>query len=464
MAKKPLGLDAQGIQKQMRLPNYLGDGATALALNSLSGLTGVIVYFYTDKVGIAAAAAGTIMFIARIVDALTDLGMGWIMDHTRSRWGRARPWFLWMAVPTFISIIALFLVPSGASSGTKFGFALGTNILASAIVYTAIAVPFGSMLFYATRSTEERSKMGITRAVFGYIIGMVLSIGYIPITNALGGDQRAWVMFAAAFAVLAVIGLLAAFFANPERNPDPPSTQQSAVPFLESIRMLFTNRYWVIMLVVMLLANIIYALSSGSGIYYVKWILGDENLMALLGTVGLIPVVVGFAAVGPLVKLLGPAKTVRIALLIGIAGSLVRVVFPYELWALLGFGALVTLSTIPIMAVGGVLVNNTVAYGEWKFGKRQVGMANAANSFGVKVGTGIGAASIGWILALGHYDGAAATQPDSAITAILVISIGVPLAILIGMYVLMRFYDLDTKYAQIVQELEERKQGAQSVS
>ncbi|PHP53375.1 hypothetical protein BW737_003175 [Actinomyces ruminis] len=80
MAKRPLGRDAQGIQKQMRLPNYLGDGATSLALNSLSGLTGVIVYFYTDKVGIAAAAAGTIMFIAKIVDALTDLGMGWIMD------------------------------------------------------------------------------------------------------------------------------------------------------------------------------------------------------------------------------------------------------------------------------------------------------------------------------------------------------------------------------------------------
>ncbi|PHP53374.1 sugar (glycoside-pentoside-Hexuronide) transporter [Actinomyces ruminis] len=369
-----------------------------------------------------------------------------------------------MALPTFIAIITLFLVPAGASAGTKFGFALGTNILASAIVYTAIAVPFGSMLFYATRSTEERSKMGITRAVFGYVIGMVLSIGYIPITNALGGDQRAWVMFATGFAVLAVIGLLAAFFANPERNPDPPSTRNNAIPFLESIGLLFGNRYWVIMLLVMLLANIIYALSSGSGIYYVKWVLGDEDLMALLGAVGLIPVVVGFAAVGPLVKRLGPAKTVRVALLVGIAGSLVRVVFPYELWALLGFGALVTLSTIPIMAVGGVLVNNTVTYGEWKFGKRQVGMANAASSFGAKVGTGIGSASIGWILALGHYDGAAAAQPDSAVTAILLISIGVPLAILIGMYALMRFYDLDDRYGQIVQELQERAESSQSPS
>lgn len=462
MAKKPLGLDTQGIQKTMRWPNYLGDGAAQLGMNALTGMVGIIVYFYTDKVGIAAAAAGTVMFAARALDAFTDLAMGWIMDRTRSRWGRARPWLLWMAAPTFIAIVAMFTVPAGSGDGTKFGYALLTNTFATAIVFTAIAIPFGSMLFYTTRSTEERSKMGITRAIFGYLIGMVIVIGYIPITNALGGDQRAWIIFAVGIASLATLGLVLAFLANPERNADSPEVAAQKVPFLQGLNLLFRNKYWVIMLGVMTLSHLTYGLNAGSGIYYVKWVLGDENLMALLGAVGLVPVIIGFAIIAPMVKRWGPTRTVRIALLIGIAGTLVRLVFPYDLWALLTFGSLVTFATIPMMAIGSVLVTNTITYGEWKQGKRLVGMANAASGFGAKIGTGLGAASIGWILALGAYDGAAAAQPGSAISSILALSIWVPGLVLLAMYILLRFYDLDEKYPQIVKELDERAGTAEA--
>ncbi|TRY17644.1 sugar (glycoside-pentoside-Hexuronide) transporter [Tessaracoccus rhinocerotis] len=462
MAKKPLGLDTQGIQKTMRFHNYLGDGAAQLGLNALTGMVGILVYFYTDKVGIAAAAAGTVMFAARFLDAFTDLAMGWVMDRTRSRWGRARPWLLWMAGPTFLAVVLMFTVPAVGSDGSKFAYALATNTFATAIVYTAVAIPFGSMLFYTTRSTEERSKMGVIRAVFGYLLGMVIVIGYIPITNALGGDQRAWVIFAVAIGAVGAIGLVVAFLANPERNADAPEEAQQRVPFLEGLGLLFRNKYWVIMLGVMSLVNIVYGLAAGSSIYYVKWILGDENLMAVLGAVGLVPVVVGFVLIAPMVKRFGATATVRIGLLIGIAASLVRVVFPYDLWALLIFGSLVTFATIPMMAIGGVLVTNTITYGEWKQGRRLVGMANAANSFGIKVGTGLGAAGVGWILALGAYDGTAAAQPDSAIASILAVSIWVPGLVLLGMYVLLHFYDLDAKYPQIVKELDERATAAEA--
>lgn len=456
MAKKPLGLDSQGIQKQMRLRNYLGDGAATMATNTLTGLSGIIVYFYTDKVGIAAAAAGTILLVAKIVDAFTDIGMGWVMDRVNTRWGRARPWLLWATVPTFIAVVALFLVPAEASSGAKFGFALATNIFATSIVYTVIAIPFGSMLYYSTRSSDERAKMGVTRAAFGYAIGMVMVIGYIPITNALGGDQRAWVMFAGGFGVLAVIGLLCSFFGNHERNADPEEIATEKIPLLQGLSLLTRNRYWMVTLGVMLLANIVFAMAAGSGIYYVKWVLGDENLMAVLGAVGLLPVVIGFLLIAPMTKRFGLAKTVRIALLIGIAASLVRVFFPYDLWALLAIGPLVTFATIPLMAIGGVLVNNTVAYGEWKFGVRQVGMANAASSFGVKIGNGLGVALVGWVLAAGLYDGSAVAQPASAIQSILAISIWIPGIVLVGMYLLMRMYDLDAHYPQIIKDLEQR--------
>ncbi|MOA11816.1 Inner membrane symporter YicJ [compost metagenome] len=110
-----------------------------------------------------------------------------------------------------------------------------------------------------------------------------------------------------------------------------------------------------------------------------------------------------------------------------------------------------------MMAVGGVFVNNTVEYGEWKTGKRLVGMVNSANSFGVKIGMGLAAAMIGWILGMGNYDGALTTQPQSAIDSILILTVYTPVALFFLTYLFLRKYDLDDKYPQIVKELDARK-------
>jgi GPH family glycoside/pentoside/hexuronide:cation symporter len=375
---------------------------------------GIVVYYYTDKVGVAAGTVGTILLFAKLIDAVTDLIMGWVMDRTKSRWGSARPWLLWMTIPTLLAIVGLFLVPPDASEGVKAGVVFGVNVFSSAFVYTAIAIPFGSMLYYTTKSTEERSKMGIIRAAVGYATGMVIVIGYIPITNALGGDQKAWIIFASIVAVFAALCLFVAFCANPERNRDANDDVNEKTPFRLGMKHLFQNKYWVIMLCVMTVVNVVYGVSGSSSIYYVKWVLGDENLMALVGALGLLPVIIGFAAVGPIVKRIGPARMVKYSLLIGAVASIVRAIFPYDLWALIIFGSLVTLSTIPLMAIGGVLVTSTIAYGEWKFGTRLVGMANAASGFGAKMGNGLGVAAVGWILTLGGYNGIAAEQSESS--------------------------------------------------
>lgn len=457
MARKPLGVDSQGIQKVMRPHNYLGDAAGQVGLNALTSTVGIVVYFYTDKVGVAAAAAGTILLAAKLVDAFTDLTMGWIVDHTSSRWGRARPWLLRMALPAFVAIVALFAVPSGLTEGGKLAYVAGTNIFASAIVLSATAIPFGSMLFYTTVSTDERARMGVSRTAFGYLVGMAITIGYIPITNALGGDQKGWLIFATIVGAVAMVGLVVAFLSNRERNVDGPGETQDRLPFAMGISLLFRNRYWVIMLAVMTVVAIVFGISASSGIYYVKWVLGDENLMVLLGAVGLVPVVIGFLAVAPMVRRFGATRAVRFALVAGILATVIRIIFPYDLWALLIFGSVVTLSTIPVMAIGGVLVTNTIAYGEWQHGKRIVGLTNAASGFGSKVGNGLGVAMVGWILAIGGYQGTAAAQTDSAINSILVLTIWVPGILLAVLYVLLRFYDLDAKYPQILKELDERR-------
>jgi len=453
---RALGLDAQGIQKTMRPYHYLGDGAAQVALNSINGLIGMLTYFYTDKVGIAAATVGTIMLITKFINAIADLLMGRIVDATKSKYGKARPWILWMALPTLASIILLFTVPAEASSTVKTFYALATVAFASAIVYTGIAIPFGSLMAIRTRSVEERGKMGLTRTIFGYIIGMIIAIALIPLTNMLGGDQKAWIIVAVVLGIVSFISLILTFLASKENNAGASIVESDNIPFWESIKLLFQNKYWVIMLFAQLLINMLYTLNGSTGIYYTKYILGNENLIGIMGAVGLVPVFLGFVMVGPMIKKFGLTRTARIGMILGIVSSLIRCFMPYNFIAAIVLGGIATLATIPMMAVGGVLVNNTVEYGEWKTGKRLVGMVNSANSFGVKIGMGLAAAMIGWILALGNYDGALVTQADSAITSILVLTVYLPLVIFVLTYLCLRKYDLDEKYPQIVKELEER--------
>lgn len=458
--KKELGVDSQGIQKTMRWYHYFGDGIAQIGLNAITGLVGMLTYFYTDKVGIAAGTVGTILLITKLIDAVTDIFMGRIVDMTKSKWGKARPWFLWMAIPAGISIISLFSIPANASSGFKNAYALITNIIATAIIYTSIAIPYGCLMSMRTKSVEERGKMGISRAIFGYIIGIVVAIFLIPITNMLGGDQNAWIKLAIIFGIVSAISLLITFASSKEQNTEAlvnETAEEDNVSFKESIVLLFKNKYWVIMLFSMFILNVIASLSTSTGIYYTKYILGNENLVAVMGSIGLIPVIVGFALTGPMIKKLGIAKTIKIALLIGILASIVRAFTPYSFTSAIVCGAFITFATIPMMAVGGVLVVNTIEYGEWKYGKRIVGMTNSAGSFGMKVGSGLGAAMIGWILALGHYDGTLAAQPDSAIITILILCVYLPLVLFLILYLLIRKYDLEAKYPQIVKELEERK-------
>lgn len=463
MARKPLGKDGMGIQKTMRLGDYLGDGLGQLPLNVMANLVGQLTYFYTEKVGLAAGMVATMLLVAKFVDAFSDLVMGKIMDMGNSPKGKCRPWFLRMMIPAAVIIIMLFTVPKNAPGGLQMGYVLVTNILLSAVVYTAVAIPYGAIMAIRTESVEERGKMGIVRTVFGYVIGMVIAILLIPVTNMLGGDQAAWIKVAVVFAVLSAASLFILYKTSRETSKTaeaeavPQDAEEEKVPFVEAIKLLFRNKYWVIMLLANLFVNISYGLSTGGGTYFAKYILGNDNLVALLGAVGLIPTVVGFIIVGPMTQKLGMAKTCKVSALIGAIAMVVRAFTPYSIVTTIGCGLFSGFATIPMMCLTGPMVNNCVEYNDWKYGKRMVGMTNSASSFGAKIGSGIGGSLIGWLLALAGYNAAAASQPGSVNIAIFAFAIYIPLALFVIMALLFHKYDLEKHYAEIVTALKERK-------
>ena len=462
MAKKPLGKDKDGIQKVMRAGDYFGDALGQFALNAISGLVGQLTYFYTDKVGLAAGAVGTAFLIVKILDAFTDLIMGYIVDHTAPGKERYRPWLIRMAIPATIMIILLFTVPSNISSGLQMAYMFITNFLLTAVIYTAICIPYSSLQVVRTASQQERGNMGTWRAGAGYVAGMVIAVAIIPITNMLGGDQAAWIKFSVVLAVLAALCLLISWKTSKETNPVMESAEdqadyEEAVPLGKAIVDLFHNKYWVMILIMGICANIIYGLSNSAGTYYAKWIYGNDNLVGIQGAVGLIPTILGFVLVGPLIKKLGVTKTLKVSFFIGMAANILRLINPENFVYNTVLGAFSTFSNIPMMCLLGVLTAMAIDYNEYKFNNRMLASSQAASSFGGKVGNGLGSSLVAWCLAIAAYDPDALTATFATRQAIFTFNIYIPFILFAVMFVLSIKFDLEKRLPGMHEELAKTK-------
>ncbi len=463
MSKKPLGKDKFGVQKVMRLKDYFGDAMGQFSLNAISTMVGQLTYFYTDKVGMAAGAIATMLIICKIFDAFTDLIMGRIVDRTKPGKERYRPWLLRAGIPAGIMMVLMFTVPDVGDVG-RLIYAMVTNILITAVLYTAMAIPYTSLLTVRTNSQEERATMGTFRSATGYIAGTIFAIGLIPITNALGGTQSAWIKFGFIMGILVILAALISYLTSRETATESGTavdiTEQESeevLPFKEVIGKLFKNKYWVIVLFVNLMSCILYGLQAASGTYYCKWIFGNDNLVGVLGTIGMIPTILGFVLVGPMVKKMGVVKTLMTSFAIGIIAEIV-VIFGRENFVLYAIGgSFTTFATIPMMCLTGTMTAMSIDYNEYKYGVRMIATSQSASSFGGKVGSGIGTSLIGWILGAVGYNASLTVAPAATKMAIYVFSIIIPLVFFIIMFVLVSRFDIEKKLPAMKEEIAKRK-------
>lgn len=158
-------VDKDGAALVMRKRDYLADFSGQLGLGLMANLVGQLQYFYTDKVGIAVGSVGVVMVIAKVVDALTDIWFGNIIDHSKGGNMKYYKWMLRMAVPAAVITVMMFTVPIQAGQIPAVAYALVTNLLVTAVIYTMIATPFAATMIVRTRSQQERGNMGILRAV-----------------------------------------------------------------------------------------------------------------------------------------------------------------------------------------------------------------------------------------------------------------------------------------------------------
>ncbi len=445
-----------------RIAYGMGDFGGNLIYTAISSF---LLVYYVSVVGIPSAAAGSILAISKIFDGVSDLIMGRIVDKSNSKRGKALPWLIRMSIPMGICSVLMFTIPANFGPTAKIIYAFITYNLVSTIFYTGYNVPYATLQGLMTLDSYERGLLGNFRMMLATAGTLLVNNVFTRIAQAVNGGgeevlyayQKGWTVAAIVMAVGFIAVSFIPFTLCKERvKQDNGGEGEKGPSVMESLKSLLKNKYWVLEVIFLFVLYFMMSTMFGSQFYYMQYVVGNVGAFGTVSSiVQIFQIALMLLAAPFLMKKFGK----RVTALAGMGASLLG----YVLTALAG-------TNIPFLIVANAikgagfglgaatmwgLLQDAITYGQWMTNVQAVGMGNAASSFTMKIGSGIGTAALGWILAAGNFD--AAPESASSIAALGWAYIWVPIiACAIGVVCLI-FFDLDKKYDTIVKDLEEGK-------
>ncbi len=425
-----------------------GVGDFGINLYFISAMT-YLLYFYTDVFGLSAAAAAGVFLIARIVDAVTDPMMGAIAERTKSKWGRLRPYIRYGALPLGLISILTFTTPDLSDSG-KVWWAYGTYILFG-IVYTVVSIPYSALTASITADHRERTVLSTIRMAFAFGGGYVISVGMLPLVGLFETPAEGFRSALILFAIVATVFLWLTV-AYTEERVQPPASQKLSLS--DSFKAVFANPPLLVVIVLFAGGMLSFTIRQTVTLYYFKYNLGREDLIALFFGITMPIMFVGLLFVPKLAARFGKAGGIVVGALVTIVGSIGLYFTPYSSleWIFI-WGCVVALGGTPIAVLGWAMIPDTVEYAQWRMGLRADGAIFSFASFFQKLAKALGGAGVAGVLAIGGYV-ANAQQSEASLDAIHAMMTLVPAGIMIVMIVVARAYHLDeATHQKIVQNL-----------
>lgn len=427
-------------------------------------ITLYLMFYLTDVLQVSAtviAAVTVILVGARIFDAVNDPFMGVIVDNTRSRWGKFKPWILTGAIGSTILMVLLFTdfhLPDPAFIALFAVLYLGWGI-----TFTMNDIGYWSMLPALSQDQRGRERIGSFARICANLgaFGMVVAI--VPVSQALaettGSLQRAYFLIAAGVALIMIAfqGLMLVLV----REDRQVARVQEPTRFRELVTLIFRNDQLLPATISLLLFATAAAITTGMGLYYFKYIFGDEGMYTVFA------LVLGVAQISTLIAYPAIAARMRRATLftaavaVAAAGYALFVVAPAGSVALIVIGGLLVFAAQAAMQVLMLMfITDSVEYGQWKFGRRNDSVTLSLQPFINKMSGALSAGVIGWtVIASGmHTAHGAADMTSGGQLIIKGAMFLLPLALTIGSYlVYRRWYHLDEeRYANILADLHDR--------
>ena len=423
----------------------LGDTASNLYFQMYINF---LLFFYTDIFGIPAAVVGTLFVISRFWDAVNDPIMGMIADRTNTKWGKFRPYLIWMMLPMAIIGVLMFFTPNLSVSG-KIIYAYITYILMM-MAYTAINIPYSALMGVLSPNSLERTSVSTYRFVLAFVGAFIIQGATLPMVEYFGKGNQAvgFPVTMGVYGVLAMI-LFYATFATTKERVQPPAKQETSLK--NDLKDLWNNRPWMILLVMGIFTLGYVIIRSGTIMYYFKYYIGNELLASGFMVSGTVAVIAGVACTQFLSKILGKKKLYLIVM--GLSSILTTLFYyiPKEQIVLI---FIVNILTAFVMAPQAPLLwamyADTADYSEWKNGRRATGLVFSAATFSQKFGMAIGGGLAGFLLAAFNFE-PNVTQSPETITGIKLMMSYIPAVATIIATVAAFFYPLDDKTMESIE-------------
>ncbi len=441
----------------------LGFGLGTLGRDMVAALVSMYLLFYlTDVLEISGpelAVITAILVLMRVFDAVNDPVMGVIVDNTRSRWGKFRPWIFWGALLWAVATLLMFF--DFGATGWSYVIVFTVVYIVYEIAYTINDISYWSMLPSLTQDQKEREKIAVVARICANVGLFSVAVGLVPVTgmlsDALGSTQKAW--FVVALALVVIMLAFQSLTLLMTREHVAATTESTPLRELFSVILRNDQLLWVTLAMVAYMAG--YGATTSFGLYYFKYIFGDE---------GAYPI---FAAI------LGVTQITALALFPLVSRRLRRGQIHLLATVLCVLGYLVFLAagtSLPLVAVAGVLlftgqgaiqllmvmfIADSVEYGEWKLGRRNESVTFSLQPFIYKLGNAISSGIVGYTLILSGIDVAtsASDVTDTGAAQFKVAMLVIPMLLMVGSYLILRSrYKLDEEtYAGILRDLKERR-------
>ncbi|MEH6396958.1 glycoside-pentoside-hexuronide (GPH):cation symporter [Pseudoalteromonas sp.] len=395
------------LTKKEKIAYGLGDTASNIIFQTVMLF---LTFFYTDIFGISPAIVGTLFLVVRVIDAVTDPLMGSLTDSTRTKYGSYRPYLLWLALPFGVISIITFTTPDLSDTG-KVIYAFVTYTLLM-LVYTAINIPYSALGGVLSKDPTERVSIQSYRFVFGMLGGLIISSCTMPLVNWLGKGDNAlgYQLTMVIMSCLGVALFLICFRFTKERVT---AQQNKQLNLKQQMNTLWQNGPFKVLCAASLMLLTSMVLRTTLAIYYVKYVLGEGELVTAFVTIGMIGNILGCACAQPLSKRVDK-KTAYIYLqYLSAIISCVAFWLPGEqlIWAFAIYflWCFVTQMATPLL---WAKMADTIDYGQWQNGHRLTGLVYASVVFFIKLGLALGGAIAGWLLAYyGYQANTALSEP-----------------------------------------------------
>ncbi|WP_010431267.1 glycoside-pentoside-hexuronide (GPH):cation symporter [Enterobacter sp. ENT02] len=421
-----------------------------------------LTWFYTDVYGLDAGIVGTLFLVIRIFDAFSDPVMGAICDRTRTRWGKFRPWLLWMAVPFGLGAVLMFTTPDLSMNG-KIIYAWVTYLVMS-LIYTAINIPYCSVAGVITLNQKERLGCLSWRFFLNGLATLIVSSSILPLTDWLGDGNRAsgFQLTMMIMGGAATLMFLFCFSSIKERVVSI-KTNDSLRKDLNDI---IKNDQWLLMITITFL-NVFPAFIRGAvTIYYATYVMqASVGFITFFMALGVACNMLGSVIAKPLTDRFDKVKLFRIInIILGILSFALWFVDPHSLTLLLTL--FIVINILHLIQSGPILwamMSDVDDYGDWKFGKRLTGISFAGNLFMLKMGLAVAGAIVAWILSWTGYVANQAQQNPQTLQGIIMMFSLLPMVSYFFSAWIVRYFKLNQTFLEKIKvDLAKRELEANS--